>query len=121
MVLSEQMDSVEYCFWDEYFDDEIPDDAGEADEHAVEMLSGGEGNQFKGYASVLNYKDLQDEDKNDYNDEEVVVEHLCEDIVLIFFEFSGVKEVENLEEYEAIEEESGVNAFFGVPFLVLVH
>lgn len=66
-------------------------------------------------STTLYNKELTDEDAYNYNDEKIVIEEVAENIEFIFFEFTGIQEVEYLQEDKDIEKESQVRSFLWTP------
>lgn len=67
------------------------------------MLIHGQRHQLYSLASKLHYKQLAGENPNNNQDEQIIVSDVCADIELVFFQFSGIKEVKHLQEDEDIE------------------
>ena len=84
------------------------------------MLISAERNKLEGFASILNNEELENKDADDDNDKEIVEEEIREDIEFCLLQFSGVEEVENLEEDKYVEEESQVLTIFFIPNFKLI-
>lgn len=86
-----------------------------AEQEAQEIFFEAELNCFKGFTTVFNHGELNDNSGN-YNDqEEFVVEEMLKNVVFIILKFSGVDFIEDLKEYENIEEYGVVFTCFIIP------
>lgn len=104
LVLFEKFEVVHERLRYEQFDKCSPDNARSSDENTLDVLIHGERNELEHLASVLDDEELEDEDAHHDQDEEVVIEDIGEDVYFISFEFAAVQEVEDLQEYEYVEE-----------------
>ena len=60
---------------------------------------------------------MADEYPTHYEDEEVIIAEVSKYVDLVFFEFSGIEEVEYLQKYKHIEENTQMDTICGIPIL----
>ena len=105
-VLSEKGKVVHEAIWNEHFDDDVPNDSCGPNHNTSEMLMSIERDQSEGFSTILDNEQLKEEDSNDDSTEKIIVGNVGEAVELIFFKFTSIEEIENLQKDKNVEEKS---------------